>query len=69
MIPSTAYLTAARRSGPHVSIRTRVRLAIPMYSNSIEIHFEDMVGNARMGTITASNDYAEEETGETESDS
>ena len=24
------------------------------------------MGNARMGTITASNDYAEEETGETE---
>ncbi len=40
-------------------------VSIPMYSNSIELHFEDMVGNARMGTITASNDYAEEETGET----
>ena len=35
-------------------------VTIPMYSDSIELHFEDMVGNARMGTISSSMDYNEE---------
>lgn len=34
-------------------------VSIPMYSDSIELHFEDMVGNARMGSITATRDYEE----------
>lgn len=28
-------------------------VTIPMYTDSIELHFEDMVGNAQAGTITA----------------
>ena len=32
-------------------------VTIPMYSDTIELHFEDLVGNARMGTISATMDY------------
>ena len=35
-------------------------VTIPMYSDSIELHFEDLVGNARMGVISsATGDYEE----------
>ena len=35
-------------------------VTIPMYSDSVELHFEDLVGNARMGVISsATGDYEE----------
>ena len=39
-------------------------VTIPMYSDTIELHFEDMVGNARMGTISATTDYEESDEGQ-----
>ncbi len=44
--------------------QTTGSVTIPMYSDSIELHFEDMVGNARMGSISsATMDYQEDGAG------
>ena len=42
-------------------------VTIPMYSDSIELHFEDMVGNARMGVISSTTGDYEESGDETAS--
>ena len=42
-------------------------VTIPMYPDSIELHFEDMVGNARMGVISSTTGDYEESGDETAS--